>query len=684
MKYFANIRFPVRVTLGIAALALLGACSSGGDSDFVDPVVIEDISTQNQPTVTGAFELDGSLATQTFSLLEDSSLKGRFFSDSDSSDGTAAVRSLPQNGFLTIEPNGQDFVYTPQVDFFGEDGFIYRSVGGIDVNVLFAVQPQNDAPVLINDIPRVAAQGVRFSFILEATDVDDDELSFTASELPDWMSLDSISGAISGFPTQADVGLYENVTLRVSDSDGLFDELSGVTFEVVDVNDTPTLNLTQMPEELLARESVTVRVFPDDADGDSVELDVEDNRFIDATVDGIAITLTAADVNEVTDVNLVLIATDRQGGVTREIVQLRVYPHTESEQGITLFGSKEGRGVHVVVLGDGYVADQQTLFRENVEDLLLRLQDDDGIAAHMGAFNFHMISTISEDTGADDSDLNDNRDTYFDSAYNCNGIARLICANTLTMLEQAIIEYPSFDQIILLVNDLRYGGSGNSGGSIAITSAYAPEIALHEMGHSLADLADEYVDNLILETTGLPSFEEGRFPNVTALTDPTAVPWAHWIDTELPLPQNAGDTGVGLFEGGLYRSRNVYRPTFDSRMRSFDADFGPVNSEQWILRLYTLTDGIRGIAPTARTVIIPAGETQIFEVSPIFGPEVQQVRWRLNGRLVEPDSDPNVLAISPNVGTHVLSMTVSDISGAIRKPLPHAGVFTWSWDVEVR
>jgi hypothetical protein len=204
------------------------------------------------------------------------------------------------------------------------------------------------------------------------------------------------------------------------------------------------------------------------------------------------------------------------------------------------------------------------------------------------------------------------------------------------------------------------------------------------MGHSLADLADEYVDTLILETSGNLPFVEGRYRNVTAIKDPQRVPWNHWIDDVSMLPQQPGMQGVGLFEGGLYRPTGVYRPTFDSRMRSFDAPFGPVNSEQWILRLYTLTEGIRGFAPLVESLELAAGESKTFTVSPFFSDDVQAVEWRLDNRLLPVGDEVNSIVVTPTVGRHTLTLTVTDISGAIRIPPPHAGIFTWNWELNVQ
>ncbi len=667
---------------------MMGCDSGGSRSAPASPMVADaDLAVVmlpvDTPLLSGTpfFTAEGGVELR-FTLQEDTSLSGRFYDPVEPSNGVVSIQSLPAHGLLTLQPDEQAFNYQVEPDYWGEDSFTYATFDGQQIQVQLTIAAENDAPVLSPNLPRVATQGNLFFAELLADDVDGDELRFSATQLPAWLAIDASSGELSGIPRQSDVGIVTGIGLRVTDSAGLFDELNNVALEVVDVNDAPTLNLTRFPSTILGRESIDVNVYPDDPDGDDVVLDVETNAFLSTLVTGGSINLTASDVNDVTTVNLVIKATDQLGRISREVLPLTIYPRTASGRGITLSGSEEGRGVHLVILGDGYQQDQQDLFKLHVEDVLENFNLDAGIARHLGAFNIHMISTVSEDSGADDNEMTDSRDTAFDSVYNCRSIPRLICANTLSMFEASLLEYPAVDQLILLVNDGRYGGSGNSGGSVAITSAYSPEIALHEMGHSLADLADEYVDNLIVETSSLPPFEEGRYPNVTGFSDPAEVPWSHWITESESV--SSSQTEVGVFEGGLYRSTGVYRPTFDSRMRSFDAPFGSVNSEQWILRLYTLTEGIRGFSPINQNLDLLAGESQTFVVSPLFDASIQSVEWMLNGVAIDPGSDPNKLILSPQVGNHVLSMTVTDVSGAIRLEPPHAGIFNWKWNLNVQ
>ena len=101
------------------------------------------------------------------------------------------------------------------------------------------------------------------------------------------------------------------------------------------------------------------------------------------------------------------------------------------------------------------------------------------------------------------------------------------------MFNVTLDEYPNVDELVMLVNDPRYGGSG---GSVAVASASAPEIALHELGHSFAGLADEYVDNDIPALVS-SEYREGLFANITQIQNPEVVPWSCLLYTS-PSPRD--------------------------------------------------------------------------------------------------------------------------------------------------
>lgn len=108
-----------------------------------------------------------------------------------------------------------------------EDAGVY---GGIKIKVsdgeLIAELPPFDIEVLVNRAPEirgvpevVAPVGEAYSFVPQATDQDSDELLFSINNLPSWAGFDSTSGALTGSPTTADIGISAGIVISVSDGE---------------------------------------------------------------------------------------------------------------------------------------------------------------------------------------------------------------------------------------------------------------------------------------------------------------------------------------------------------------------------------------------------------------------------------------------------------------------------------
>jgi hypothetical protein len=77
--------------------------------------------------------------------------------------------------------------------------------------------PSNSAPE-ISGTPEPGAQsGKMYSFTPQASDADDDFLEFTIEGKPTWTSFNAETGAMTGTPTDSDVGDTADITISVSD-----------------------------------------------------------------------------------------------------------------------------------------------------------------------------------------------------------------------------------------------------------------------------------------------------------------------------------------------------------------------------------------------------------------------------------------------------------------------------------
>lgn len=88
------------------------------------------------------------------------------------------------------------------------------------------------------------------------------------------------------------------------------------------------------------------------------------------------------------------------------------------------------------------------------------------------------------------------------------------------------------------------------------------KIYVHEFGHVLLGLGDEYVGNVSYNDM-YPLDVEPWEENLTTLVDFERKDWYRMLDakTQIPTPLNTKDMqALGVYEGGGYVQKGVYRP----------------------------------------------------------------------------------------------------------------------------
>lgn len=202
------------------------------------------------------------------------------------------------------------------------------------------------------------------------------------------------------------------------------------------------------------------------------------------------------------------------------------------------------------------------------------------------------INVSSIDSGADDpvsaGGSGATARTYFDATYGAAGIRRRLVCNELTALTVATSHVPEHSLVMVVVNSTIDGGSG---GSIA-TYSLAPgatEIALHEAGHTVYGLADEYPCYACNGETGHDHHPPGEptEPNVTTNSNRATLKWRGAVaaSTAIPTMSNPNcstvdnrpspvPTGtVGLFEGATITIAGPTGPSTNCKMRALAVPF---------------------------------------------------------------------------------------------------------------
>jgi hypothetical protein len=343
--------------------------------------------------------------------------------------------------------------------------------------------------------------------------------------------------------------------------------------------------------------------------------------------------------------------------------------------------------VDIVILGDGYTAAELGKYEANVNALLNGLFVQEPFREYERYFNVHRVDVTSNQSGADHPELGVFRDTALDATYNCFGIPRLLCVDNskVTDVLARSIAPDQREVVIVLVNDLEYGGSG---GAIAVASIHPEviELVLHELGHSFGLLADEYDSSPPFCDTSLEPFE----PNVTKQTNRSSIKWntgggppTGWIEFATRIPTTDASPGiVGLYDGAKYCTSGLFRPTFDSKMRNLNRPFEQVNSEQLVKRIYNWVSPIDASEPLAATVILPSGGSQEFSVqlpSPLTG--TFEITWKLDGQTVRTGTQYLYSSAGLPSGSQNLEVMVQDLTRLVRADPASVLIETRVWTV---
>ena len=343
--------------------------------------------------------------------------------------------------------------------------------------------------------------------------------------------------------------------------------------------------------------------------------------------------------------------------------------------------------VDIAILGDGYTAAQLGLYAADVEAFVDGLFNQEPFQEYRRYFNVHRVDVMSTESGADHPERQPPlfRATALEATYNCFAIQRLICVDTSKVFDVLQRSMPPVerDVVIVIVNDPEYGGSGGSV-AVASTNTQVVELVLHELGHSFGLLADEYDTDPQLCNNSVEPFE----PNVTRQVVRSGIKWnvggsppTGWVDLSTPIPTNNPVPGiVGLFEGARYCTRGMFRPTFNSKMRSLDRPFEQVNSEQLIRRVYNWVSPIDSSEPFASTVTLRADNQQLFRVEsprPLTG--ALAIMWKLDGQSVDAGSELTLTSSDIASGRHVLEVRVEDPTPFVRNDPANVLVETRTW-----
>ena len=231
------------------------------------------------------------------------------------------------------------------------------------------------------------------------------------------------------------------------------------------------------------------------------------------------------------------------------------------------------KSLDIVFIPDGYAEDEMNKFVEDCQRFSGYLFDYKPFSEYKTSINIWGIYAPSKESGIDIPADTIWKTTNLNSSFYTFDSERYV----MTMNNKSVRNYASnapYDQIYILVNSEKYGGGSiyNYYSTTVVDNERSKKIFIHEFGHGLVGLADEYYTSEVSYQEFYPLDVEPWEPNITTLVDFDSK-WKNMLDKDVKIPtkvKGKEELELGVYEGGGYVAKGVYRSTPNSIMKAFD------------------------------------------------------------------------------------------------------------------
>jgi len=305
----------------------------------------------------------------------------------------------------------------------------------------------------------------------------------------------------------------------------------------------------------------------------------------------------------------------------------------------------------VTIVPDGYTVSQKATMESHADSMVATFRAKTPYKEHDAFVNYTLVYAYSEQSGTDECDCgievdsamgtrfpnagdscggSGNRCLYYGGGCDASGVQNIVATE---------MRAPYHDITVVMVNTSRYGGCGGARAVYSAANESATEVAVHELGHSLGGLADEY------DGTASCSASAGEI-NTSANEEHGA--WPEWI-AEIGSPH----------EGAQYYDFCRYRPESNCEMRALFQPFCRVCRQHWSLVYFghprvSPTAPIESVTPDSPVAAF-TGVPQEFAVQTRLATGAQvtnSIEWYVDG----PGFDgPTLLASGPEVFNHTFA-----------------------------
>jgi len=247
----------------------------------------------------------------------------------------------------------------------------------------------------------------------------------------------------------------------------------------------------------------------------------------------------------------------------------------KSEKFDVHYSGNPNENLDIVFIPDGYTKEEMKKFKDDCKSFSKYLFEFEPFSQFQEKINIWGIEAYSNDSGIDIPGDSIWKSTVVNSSFYTFDSERYV----MTMDNKSVRSYASnapYDQIYILVNSAKYGGGAiyNYYSSAVVDNNSSKKVFIHEFGHGLAGLADEYYTSDVAYQDFYPLDVEPWEANITTLVDFESK-WKNLLNPNSTIPseiEGKNELEIGVYEGGGYVEKGVYRSTPNSIMKAFNID----------------------------------------------------------------------------------------------------------------
>jgi hypothetical protein len=213
----------------------------------------------------------------------------------------------------------------------------------------------------------------------------------------------------------------------------------------------------------------------------------------------------------------------------------------------------------IVILGDGYSTTEMEKFRNDAKRLSGALLNTEPFKSQSKNINIRAVETLAMQSGVNKPHHGVFKRTPLSVSYSTFDSERY----ALTLDNKTVRDVASavpYDFMVILINERTYGGGGiyNLYTTVSADNKFSEYIMVHELGHHMAALADEYYTSAVAYEVPKITVEPWE-TNVTALLDKENLKWKDLVDKSTPIPTPWEKKAFDTFGYSIQKQRDSIR-----------------------------------------------------------------------------------------------------------------------------